>query len=471
MGKHKILTLALPAMLLFLTSGCAGIKMSPAKILAFSAFYTSYHSGDIGFYIDWQNFSDEKTVDFLILSISSASEDAQPLRYRILESEGIAPGERNRTKQYEIKQEELPSKETTSLEVSIFQIGYTDGSVWQSGEYPSVVSAKIDGKKGCGAFPVKINEAVFYTSSETSPFIDFQVDWTNLSETDNIIDVVYKITAKSSYGTAIPAKDGTEAIYVADDFSTSKWSAPVSDYYNGNKSIMRLDFSREDAAIYEISVCKAVDSNGIVWENSNEDDRITVIFCGKKGYRFGDNASNPSIQALVHRIAEESQKYELDLEEPEIFVREQSYCVLRYAGVDIRMELSETNKVLPDKVGFIYYSKGLHKQTEANLQAYLDKMCSLRLCICAATLTELPYEEVMQKVEEYNKNSESRIDFKDPAYVTYEAGISVLDKYGVQNPCGVFAVGKDLYDPLTAFFWVRENPYDSEDGADADQSD
>ncbi len=467
MGKHKILRLALPIMIMLLTSGCA-IKKSPAEILAFSAFYMDYHSGDIGFYIDWRNFSNEKTVDFLILSVSFASEDTQPLRYRILEPEGIAPGEHNRTNRYEIKQYELPSMEITSLEVSILQIGYTDGSVWKNGDNPSVVSAEIDGKKGCGAFPVQINEAVFYASSETSPFIDFQADWTNLSETESIIDVVYKITAKSSYGTAIPAKDGAEAIYAADDFSASKQPAPGSDYHSDKKSIMRLLFSREDAAIYEISVCKAVDSNGTVWENSDESDRIAVIFCGKKGYRFGDNVSNPSIQALVHRIAEESQKYDLDLEEPEIFVREHNYCILRYAGVDIRAELSETNEVLPDKVGFIYYSKGLHKQTEANLLAYLDKMRSLRLCICAAALTELPYEEVIQKVEEYNKNSESQIDFEDPAYATYETGNSVLDKYGVQNPCGVFAVGKDLYDPLEAFFWAGENPYDSQDAADAD---
>lgn len=461
MGKNKILGLALPAVLLFLISSC-GIKKPPAEILAFHAFYTGYDSGNIGFYIDWQNASDKKTVDFLILSISFHSEDVPPLRYRILEPEGIAPGEHNRTNNYEIRQEELPSMDTSSLEVSIFQIGYTDGSVWENGKNPSIVSAEIDGRKGRGAFPVKINEAVFYTSSETSPFINFQVDWTNISETDNIIDVVYKITAKSSYGTVIPGKDGADAIYTANDFSGSEWSAPGSDYYFLEKSIMKLEFSRDNAAIYEISVCKAVDSKGTVWENSDENDRIAVIFCGKKGYRFGNYAPDSSIQALIRRIAEEAEKYELDLGEPEIFVREQKYCILRYTGVDIRAELSETNEVLPDKVGFIYYSKGIHKPTEANLQAYLDKMRSLRLCVCAAALTDLPYEEVKQKVAAYNHNDENHIDFEDPAYETFEEASRILDKYGIQNPCGVFAVGKDLYDPIEAFLWVRENPYDSQ---------
>lgn len=143
--------------------------------------------------------------------------------------------------------------DTAALEVSILQIGYTDGSLWESGENPSVMPVEIDGRKGRGTFPVQINEAVFYTSSETSPFIDFQIDWTNLSETDSIIDVVYKITAKSSYGTLIPANNGDDSIYVADALSASEWTAPGSDRYLNNQSVMNNEFSDKNATIYEIS--------------------------------------------------------------------------------------------------------------------------------------------------------------------------------------------------------------------------
>lgn len=77
-------------------------------------------------------------------------------------------------------------------------------------------------------------------------------------------------------------------------------------------------------------------------------------------------------------------------------------------------------------------------------------------------MTDLPYEEAIQKVDEYNHSLESSINFEDPAYETFETKKLILDKYGISNPCGVFAVGKDLYDPMTAFLWVRENPYNSQ---------
>lgn len=457
MKKHKILRLAFLAALLIL-AGCSR-REAPAKILAFHAFYTDYSSGSIGFYIDWQNVSSEKTVDFLILSISFDSKDAAPMRYRILEPEGIAPGTQNTRNNFEIKQVDLPSEGITSLQVSILQVGYTDGSVWENGGNPAVLSCEIDGEKGEGAFPAQINEAVFYTTSETSISINCQLNWTNRSKTASILEVVYKITAKSADGAVIPDKHGSNALFITEKFSSSQWCMSGLDHFFSQGTLSIYDFNQKSPAIYETSICKAVDSKGNVWKNLEENDKITAIFCGKKGYRFGTHASTPSIQALIHRIAEEGKKYALDLSDPELFIREQSHCILRYADVDVRAELSETNEVLPDKTGFVYYSQGISERTNANLQSYLDKMSALRLCICAAALTELPNQEVIQKVDAYNNNKENHIDFPDPAYETFEDLSRLLDKYGTPNPCGIFTAGKDLYDPMEAFFWAGENPY------------
>lgn len=449
MQKKWVYALPLILLVLFCTVRCRTASV-PARVLAFNAFYKSYDSGDIGFYIDWRNNSRDKTIDSIVLSISGGIDGEEPLKYHIMEPSGVMPGTRNHISLHTIPQYSLPDGKITSLSVSVIKTRFTDGSIWKKEQDSPDITAKIDGKKGYGIFPVRLNEALAYTPSTS--FMRFQADWTNLSETDSIIGIVYKITAKSPYGTPVTDLNGNDTVYLTDDYADSEWIQPGSD---NNVVEQYTWYEDHSGSIYEISVCKVIGENGAVWINPDENDRILTIVNSKKGYHFSDHSSNTSVQSLVGRISEESSKCGLHMDSPEIFIKDQNYCILRYDGVDIRVELSENNEVLPVKVEFIFYSK-IPFTDETNIpKSVSDKMKALRICVCASVLTDLPYEETIQRVKEYNNNEESGIDFSDPSYETIDYIYQHTDKYFSKIYFGIFAAGLELGLPFVDLFWVR----------------
>lgn len=439
----------------------------PIDFLDFQAFHIDMDSEKIAFYVDCKNPSRGKTVDSIILSVVCNSNEEQTFRYRILEPEGIAPNEHH---EYisDFSAGELPVQDITAVEIFVSQVAFRDGSAWECNGMQKTAAARVNGNKGTGIFPVRINEALVY-EQEMNVFaydsIHFQIDWSNISEAESIVNVTYKVTAKKADGTVVVDENGNAAAYVSEFYrEPSEWVRPISD--NGNVtqyiygSELTKAFRENEAAVYEVSVCRAVTTTGTVWENSDESDFITAIMCGKKGYFFGDDSMNPSIQRVIARIDEESEKYEINLGVPRVFVKDKQYCILRYPDIDIRVELSERNEVISDKVGFIYYSKTQYDNPEEYIQSFHHKTERLRLCICTSVLTGLPYEEVKQKVSEYNNNDKDYIDFEDLSYDTFEEWVNILDEKNELVNCCVFACGKDLYYPPDKLLWVRESPYE-----------
>lgn len=470
MKKKKILIMFPIFVFILLFLFCAyTIQKSPLEIIDLQVFHIDEYDERIAFYTECRNTSHIKTVDSLVLSVICNSDEQTAFQYRIFEPEGVLP-ETNHTFLIDFCKDDLPVKDIATVEVYVSQVNFTDGSTWENSIIRKFTMAQVDENVETAIFPVRINEALFYEESATPSSyqpIHFQIDWSNISEEESIISVTYKVTARTIDGTVILSENGDDAVYVSEFFEKpDEWVPPFADNKEVVQEIAVQDslkvFRDKGAVIYEVSVCRAVTSKGIILQNTDENDRIVVVMCGKKGYACDEDSSNPSIQSLIERLDDEFQKYKMNMGTPEIFVKNHQYCVLRYPDTDIRVELSEMDEILPDKVGFVYYSKLQYDDPKGYIQSVHDKLKLLRLCICASVLTEMPYEEVVQKVSEYNSNDKEYIDFEDLSYDTFEEVLNILDENNDIINCAVFACGKDLYYPPHKLIWVRESPYESQ---------
>lgn len=433
------LVLILAALLLCCLGGCGEVK-TPVDIIEMNAFHKENDTGDIVVYINWKNISRDKVIDALTLSVYCDSDPENIFECQVLEPDGVMPDLGNNRYFYTLGQNELPTQEITALYVSISEVFFTDGSTWENGEQDDFMLVEVDGHKGEGEFPAKLNAVHFYSNNDNpalSQVVYFQIDWTNISVTNSIVDVVYKISAKSS--------DGGDAVYFFRYYEPSEWVSISSD--NGDK--IYTDFKNapalceNDAEIYEFCIYKVIDSHGIVWENSDSSGQIEISLDGKKGYAFDNDFSNASVRKLIDRIAEEAEKQGVDLDEPDVAVKDRGYCLLRYKDIDIRVELYNDNEVDPYNVRFICYMEPTGEELDILLQELREKMEPLRLCICAAALTELPYADVLQSVDDYNNNDKSSIEFSDASYKSFES-VFLYKEMGEEALCCVFAAGRDF---------------------------
>lgn len=447
--KGRALGLFLMVMIMLSLGGC-GKAANPVEIVELNVFrmYNYNYCEAIGIYIKWKNTSSDKVIDALTLSVCSDLEE-QPFECQIFEPDGIMPGLYNNDHLFFINDYEVPLKDAKVLSIVISEVCFTDGSRWEGSAQEQSVLAEVDGHKGEGEFPARLNTVSFYGNGrDLSSYqsIWFEVDWTNISKTNSIIDVVYKIIAKSGDGKVICCEDGEDAIYFSRYFSSGDWVSTSSDRSDFRYlDVPTISLLRENNAIlYELSIWKVIDSKGIVWENPDPDNGIEVAINGRKGFAFGNDFSNESIQELIDRIAEEAGKQGLDLGMPDVFIQKQAYCLLRYADVDIRVELTWKNEVSPYVVRFAFYSLPSDMEPEAWIQDLKEKMVQFKLCICAAVLADLPYSEVIQKVEDYCKHDKEHIEFDDRSYTSFDGIFLYNDKDGNTALFGMFAAGRGL---------------------------
>lgn len=450
----------IPALLLLLlAAGCGGEP--PAALCAFRPFRTGPDAGRAGFYIDWQNTSRGKAIDSLLVSISGPQGFA--LDIRLQEAEGVAPRGHNTRKITALDEPELAALEPGALRLSLRQVNFTDGSFWEA-EEAEALPADVEG--GAGEFPVELRQALFYEESErpskAAP-IRFQSDWANRSESESVIGVTYRIVARTAEGEAVPDALGNPVSYVSEFFEDPvDWVAP------GSKNKVFLEslsaypaasaFRENGAARFELSVCRCVDSSGRVWENPDEAAAVQAVLTGKKGYSFLREEPGPSVAALIGRMEASG------LGQPAVFVEDGSFCVLRYEDVDVRVELSADNEVLPDSVSFVYYSLRQSGDFAGYVESVIGQMDRLRRCVCPAVLTGLSaggLEEVLDaySIEDHLENPYGQVRIGGEAYETFEGITNVLDERSNIVLCDVFAMGKELGDPVAGFLWVRGDPY------------
>lgn len=144
----------------FCLSGCGETK-APVEIPTFRAFHLEHDEREIGIYVDWQNKSEQKSIDGIILELVCDEDYEQAFQYYLLESVVVLPEAHNQKNIIIMPSQELTDLEVYSLEISILQVNYTDGSIWESDrQLPSLI-VEVDEDKGDGVFPARLNEAVF----------------------------------------------------------------------------------------------------------------------------------------------------------------------------------------------------------------------------------------------------------------------------------------------------------------------
>lgn len=464
--KHMILVSALIPLLL--AAGCGTAQ--PAALLSFRPFRIGPDAEEIGFYIDWQNTSKGKTIDSLILSVSGFSDSSQSIQLQ--EAEGVLPQGHNNRKIIVLNQPGLASVEPDALSLSLHQVNFTDGSFWEAAGTSAALPADVDVETDAGRFPVELKQALFYEElarpSKVAP-LHFQSDWINCSELESIIGVTYQIIAKTADGKTIPDMRGNDVSYVSEFYEEpQQWVDPSSKNKIFTESIPTFPAAsafRENGAVrFELSVCRCIDSSGRVWENSDNAVPIQAVLTGKKGYSFLRETPNPSIAALIDRIAREASRTGIELASPAVFIEDESFCVLRYEDVDVRVELSADNEVLPDSVAFVYYSVKQFWDFENYVESVINQMDLLRCCICPAVLTVSGSPELSQALDAYSiedhfDNPYGQVQINGSSYETFEELSNILDERSNIVLCDVFAMGRELSNPSDGFFWVRESPY------------
>ncbi|MCM1119017.1 MAG: hypothetical protein NC543_06620 [bacterium] len=456
MLKGRTLGWLLLIMILLLVTGCGRETKPPIEVIELNAFRV-YDSGEkIGIYFNWKNVSEDKVIDALTLSVCSDQEE-QPFECQCFEPDGIVSGACNKDQLFFIDENEVSLKDAKVLSIVVSEVCFTDGSAWEGSAQGLHAQVEVDGHKGEGEFPVRVNTLHFYEDGGVEnlyPSIKLQVDWSNSLKTDNVIYVLYKLIAKSGDGEVICLEDGQDAIYLPKYFHSYEQVFGVFDYcdirYLDGPTVSLLH--ENNVLSFEMSVCKVVSSKGVVWDNPDPSSGIEVVVNGRKGFAFDNNCSNESVQELIERIEEEAGKQGVDLGIPQVFIKEWAYCLLRYADVDVRVELSWDNQVSPYQVRFAFYAQPSDMEPEVWLQDLRERMEPLRLCICAAVLTDLPYTEVLQKVADYNQNDRESVEFDGTTYASYE-GIYLYDnEAGDTGLFAIFAVGRGFSDASQALY-------------------
>lgn len=460
-GNKRWMLLCLMLGILLFLGGC-GKEETPVEILTLHAFCPNYDRRDIVLYIDLQNQSGQKEIDGVNLEIACNTDDEQTFQCWLLEPEGILPDMHNQKTLMTLQHSELPEDEIYSLAVSLRQVNFTDGSVWKNENSSPDLTVEVDGEKGTGTFPVRLNEALFFEGSAHPSWVDpiyFQVDWTNILQEGDILAATYRIKAKTSDGSVI-SNGEEDGFYIYEYYAdNSEWVASGMHNDVVTHSIddhVFVEKCREKGAVvYEITISRVIDAEGIVWENQDSDGGIVSVLCEKKGYAFQEESTNESVTELISRIAKRAKQYGIEMEKPLVFISEHSHCVLRYENIDIRVELSDTDTVLPEKVAFVYYSKLQYNDMESYVQSVLDQISALRLCICPAVLCQQPYEELMERLESYNEDPDTYLGYDDPSNGVFGQVVNVLNADGETMNCMVIGVGKGLCDLPESLFWVR----------------
>ena len=468
----RILIYILLLILLILSASCGKKEQleeqkpqedpSPVEITAFRIFGDNmenpYHKW---YYLEWKN-TGEKTIDSISLLISGRFQQSggepeeQTLTIKILEPDGIHRNQHNRNRIQQL--DSLMENEQYTLQAT--EISYTDGTVFTVEQICPPIETTMWDERGEGEMPVRLNEACFWMSSANADRIDYQIDWTNRSSNKEILGVIYRIVPKDTWGNPLKNDEGEDMLFYETSISMDDCIGPGQDNraYEGSLSLW-FNHGLEQARMLDLSIARAIDATGAVWENPQADRTVTCILSGKKGYAFDGGEEYPAVMALAEQIDAQLSEYGLSFSSPEIYVKPQKYCVLRYPDLDVRAELTEENNISPEKVGFALYSPHPNGDQE-KIRAILDQTSELRLAIIPSVLTEIPRDKAVAQISDYNENDLGYIDFDDQTYDTFEEIANIYAADGSVLVVTFAAFGRDLYNPTNDLIWAKEPAYE-----------
>lgn len=412
-------------------------------------------------YLEWYN-AENQTADALEITFrgnfSDQYQDEEQVVIRLLFPEGVSKGQTGIMDNHEMKF----LLDGEQYEAILTKVMYSDGSVYIP-EQKETCTAEVNSIHE-GSFPALLEEMNVYCQYEGDRNRDINVSWTNASD-QPLKGVIFKVTGWNLDKTVCKNSKGEDAAAYISSFPEGGISpGEKSPDYHLNINWFGNSWI-ENACTYDVSIWRAVAQDGTVYENSTGSNNISAVLLGKKGYAFTDSTDSSQVNKLIANLEKAFSEYNLPFENPEIFISKKDFCLLRYEDLDIRAELNEDGSVSKNNVSFVYYFRRSLISDETEKQKILDTCASLRLSVYPTVLTDIPRDEAVGKIEEFNNNDLEYIDFSDTSYDTFEGSALMYDEFKFYYVCMIEACGKnfDYYPPVNLFF-AYDTIYDSEKG-------
>ena len=447
----------------FLTAVCLCACSARTTQITKLNLYTKEVSSNpmVYMHLEWYN-AENLTADALEVSFrgnfTDKYQDEEQVVIRLLCPEGVSKAQTGIVDDHEMKF--LLDGETYEAELT--KVTYSDGSVYipeQTETRTAAVNTMIN-----SPFPALLEEMNVYCQYEGDRNRDINVSWTNDSD-QPLKGVIFKVTGWNLDKTVCKDSNGEDAAAYIPSFPENGISpGEKSPDYHFDLSWYSYSWI-ENARAYDVSIWRAVTQDGTVYENSSDSNKVSAVLLGKKGYAFSDSTDSAPVKKLISNLEKAFSDYDLPFENPKIFIRKKDYCLLRYDDLDVRVELNQDGSISKGTASFVYYFKRSLISDETEKQKILDTCASLRLSVYPAVLTDIPRDEVVRKIEEFNNNDLEYIDFSDTSYDTFEESTLLYDEFKFYYVCMVEACGKNFdYYPSVDLFFAYDTIYDSEKG-------
>ncbi len=434
----------------------------PADLIKANLFNLNYDEArdSIYLYIDWLNRTSNYTADQIEIVIEGQFDetytDGNQMILRFLCTETVGPGMHGKIT--EPLQHLLVSEE---YKIYIHQVRYTDGSYWDNENCEGSQKRLVNGTKGKGSFPVSLLEVNYYAqNSRTNADRDFNTLWKN-DGTEMLRGVVYRVRACDENMQVIIGKDGRpHEAYIESFYSHMTFPGLNNPIYHYSMPVIKYRWIMHTPAL-EVSVVQAITEDGTVYET---DDPVCICagFLGKKGYAFLSEMDHGDIRDMIGSLEKEFSNYDLNYRDPRVMINHKHYCILRYDDLDIRLDLDENDKVKHTIVSYVLYLPQYSGDDEEweRINAIED---SLPYAVYSAVLTEIPHDELIEKIDEFPGSRQFHYDFSDREYRTFEERTIIMSPSGEQIIASIHGVGKDWnYYPSNALFWANDTIYDSQ---------
>lgn len=452
-------TAALAAIALAACFLCSCSNGGPVKLLG--ANYFKYASGGYAsaaqpyLCVNWLN-QGTKPVDYMEVDVMCLDEHGEPLSeedrdvfsIRIMEGQGVEPGKKN--SQNLVKSPFKFDSEPAKVLIKVNRVSFSDGSTWvsESDDYQEFRA----GANATGYIPAVIDEVSFYKSSPQAVDRFINIDWHNRSTTATTLAVEFKITGSGS-------SNGSDEPNPVTYLTLSDQVSP-GDENHAWKSKFASNFLGEDAikgaSEYTICVHRVIDTEGNIWVNDGDSGSITATFVGKKGCAFGSYSQYAQVAKTVKEIHSSLAASGVETEDPLVFVKPGSHCVIRYPDLDITMEVDAAGEVIDDWAVFNLY----YKEADAKWDIILPKSEKIGSAVFPAILTSMPSDDVISSWADYCNNDSAAPQFPDSSFLYKEDFGGIYEDYNRGSVIGVMrvCVAKDL----TGAFdhdWAKRYPY------------
>ena len=309
-------------------------------------------------------------------------------------------------------------------------------------------------------FPVMLNEANFYEAHQDAYSIKFNVDWENISVSNNITYVVFGITAKNAQGNPLLTEAGEKTL-----FFRAFEDGVLPSEHNTNYNFSFHDKGFNEATSFSIYVSKVQDYEGNVWENEESSNSINCVFLGKKGFSFGhESMVSESIIEFVNYFVASCQAKGIAMNsEPQLHSMEDKYCVIRFPNIDIRFDICNDGKIKSEFFSLVDYSTPPDYNNDDDFEKayneFFERMHTYFSVIVPATFHEFSASDVILSIDRFFESDSKYIVINNTSYEFSMTSGTSFDEFGNEKKLTVVSLGECPYNPVDFWCFAKEYPY------------